>query len=238
MNGINYEYIKNKEDITVVFLHGWGLTGNAFNQIISRLDERLSVLKVDLPGFGLSREPESYFDTYEYSYQIFLLLKKLNINKIIFVGHSFGGRLVILLSSVFGLDIKCSILTSSAGLIRFNLLRWLKVKKYKFFKWLVSKKIIGSRFLNNSGSDDYKNASLRMKAVLRNVVNQDLICFVKKIQVDVILVWDKKDKDTPYWICKKIFRCVKTSKIINYKSGGHFTVFYNIVKFTNILNDM
>ena len=84
MNGINYEYIKNKEDITVVFLHGWGLSGNAFNQIISRLDERLSVLKVDLPGFGLSREPESYFDTYEYSYQIFLLLKKLNINKLIF----------------------------------------------------------------------------------------------------------------------------------------------------------
>ena len=232
--GINYNYIKIDSDITIVFLHGWGLSGKSFNKIISNI-ENVSMLQVDLPGFGKSDNPKEYFDTYEYSYQIFLLLKRLGINKIVFVGHSFGGRLSILLSSVFGLDIVGCVLTSSAGLNRFGLVKWIKIKKYKLIKKMVDKKILNSKMLQSYGSVDYKNANSVLQKVLVRVVNQDLKNYTKLINVRTLLVWDKKDEVTPYWICRKMHRNICNSKIVVLNKGGHFVAFYNAVKFSNLL---
>ena len=105
MLNLHYEYKNLGSDLTIVFLHGWGIDGNSFNRIIDRLKD-VSILKIDFYGFGKSSEPYEYFDTYEYAYQIFLLLKKLNISKAIVVGHSFGGRVAILLSSIFKISIR------------------------------------------------------------------------------------------------------------------------------------
>ena len=127
---LNFDYINNGTDKIIVFLHGWGCSKNIWNKIINKLNN-VSILNIDLFGFGESDEPRDYFDTYEYSYQIFLLLKKLDIKNIVFVGHSFGGRLAILLSSIFDLSISGCVLTSSAGLNKFNLVKWVKIKWYK-----------------------------------------------------------------------------------------------------------
>jgi len=234
MRKINFEYIDNGNDVAYVFLHGWGLSGNSFDKIISLMGD-VSFLKIDLPGFGKSNIPKDYFDTYEYSYQIFLLLKRLNLRKIILVGHSFGGRLSILLSSVFCLSVEFCVLTSSAGLNRFSLIKWFKIKKYKLIKWLVEKRIFKAGILSKYGSKDYQSARPSMKRILMRVVNQDLKIFLARIDALVFLVWDKKDKDTRYWICKKIFRRVKQSEIINLINGGHFCAFYNKNKFAKIL---
>lgn len=234
MIGINYNYIKSDSDITIVFLHGWGLSGKSFNKIIGNI-ENFSMLKVDLPGFGGSNNPKEYFDTFEYSYQIFLLLKCLKINKIVLVGHSFGGRLGILLSSVFGLDVVGCVLTSSAGLNRFSLVKWLKIKKYKFIKKLVDKKILNSKMLQGYGSVDYKNANPVLQKVLIRVVNQDLKSYAKLIGVKTLLVWDKKDEATPFWICRKFHRHICNSKVVVMNKGGHFVAFVNVLKVSNLL---
>ena len=101
---MNYEFVNNNTELTVLFLHGWGLSGKSFDAIINRM-KQVSYIKVDLFGFGNSEEPKSYFDVYEYAYQIFLLLRKNNVNKVVIVGHSFGGRLAIILSSIFDIDV-------------------------------------------------------------------------------------------------------------------------------------
>ena len=139
---MNYEYVNNNSGITVVFLHGWGLNGDSFNKIISGLNGNFSILKVDLPGFGRSQNAKDYFDTHEYAYQIFLLLNKINIKNIILVGHSFGGRLAILLTSIYNINVSNLILTSSAGINRFDIKKWMKVKWFKFIKLLTKIKLI------------------------------------------------------------------------------------------------
>ena len=97
MSELNYNYIDKGSKKTIVFLHGWGLSGEVFDKCVFAMPS-VSTITIDLYGFGKSYEPKDYFDTFEYSYQIFLLLKKLNIDNIIIVGHSFGGRLGIILS--------------------------------------------------------------------------------------------------------------------------------------------
>ena len=231
VNGLSYEYKNNQSDITIVFLHGWGMSGDCFEKIVHGVQD-YSTLTLDLYGFGNSIEPQDYFDTYEYSYRVFLLLKMLDIKNIVLVGHSFGGRLSILLSSIFEIDVRGIVLASSAGLNRFSIVKWLKIKKYKITKWLVKHKVLKEQVLEKFGSRDLKNAKPILKQVLKKVVCQDLSYLLKNINIKTLLIWDKKDKETPYWICKKFNKTIPLAKSKFYNTGRHFSIFYNVNKFS------
>ena len=237
MKDIYYKYFKCGSEKTVVFLHGWGMCGDCFLNIASKLDNA-NWMTIDLMGFGKSKLTEDYFDAYEYAYQIFLLLKRMSIGNIILVGHSFGGRLSILLSSVFDLDVRGLVLTSSAGLNRFELIKWLRVKTYKTLKCLAKHNLVNKRVLNKFGSNDYRAASGELQRVLLRVVNQDLGMWLKLINCKTKLVWDKKDTETKFWICKRLNKNIKNSSIVVFKTGEHFTAFKNPYKFAEIINNL
>lgn len=236
---INYEHKNYKDTPTIVFLHGWGLSGSFFDGIESKLNSDVSVLKIDLPGFGLSEMPLEYFDTYEYAYQVFLLLNRLRVDNVILVGHSFGGRLSILLSSIYNINICGMILTSSAGLNRFNLIKYLKIKIYKFAKKNLRKGNAGKLILRKFASVDYLRADGNLRNVFVRVVNQDLRNFAKMIKsIPVMLVWDRRDKETRFWICKKLHKLINGSKVILFRGGGHFVAFKNQYKFASVIRDI
>ncbi len=234
---LNYT-LSGKGDKTVVMLHGWGMSSKAFSVLESELSDYAKCLIVDFYGFGCSDNPPEYFDTYEYAYQIFLLLKKLDINEIVLVGHSFGGRVAIILSSVFDINISGLMLTSSAGFNKFNLIKTLKIWKYKAVKMLVNRGVVKSDVLKKYGSSDYKKLSNEMRAIFTRVVSQDLSHLLKNINVKTKLFWAKDDKETPIWICKKINKRIKNSSKIVYNSGGHFVYLKRINRFLSELKSM
>lgn len=235
---LDYNLTNGDNNLCYVFLHGWGMKKEYFDKIISQLDVNGQILSLDFFGFGNSTEPKEYFDTYEYAYYIYLKLKKLNIKSIVLIGHSFGGRIAILLSSLFDIDVKALILTSSAGINYCNVKNKLKILRYKFCKTLVKLKLLKKDRLNKFGSADYKNCNEVMKSVFVKVVNQDLRKHLKNIKCNTILVWDKKDKETPYIIAKILYKNINNSKIINYKNGGHFVFLYNISKFSQLIDNV
>lgn len=232
---INYEYINNNKR-TLVLLQGWGLDKSVYDRLVHFFCNKYSVLAVDFPGFGESETPSDYYDTYEYAYQIFLLLKKLNIDEVCLVGHSFGGRVSIILSSMFDINIKGMVLTASAGLNRFSLIKTIKIYKYKLCKKLHSRGLLKNWKSDSHGSSDYIKLDDNMKKVFVKVVNQDLHYLLKRIKTNLYLMWDKNDDATPYWICRKIQSCIKVNETIITKNYGHFTAFYNINKFIYLCN--
>lgn len=207
---------------TIVMLHGWGMSSKSFELVEQEFKTKAKCLVVDFYGFGNSDMPPNYFDTYEYAYQLFLLLSQLGCNKIVLIGHSFGGRVAIILSSVFNLDICGLVLTASAGLNRFSVLREARVLKYKILKKLSQRGLVKKENLKKYGSSDYKKLDNDMKSVFRNVVRQDLSHLLVKICVPTRLYWARDDKETPFWICKKLHKFIKYSQIKVCKNGGHF----------------
>lgn len=220
---------------TVVMLHGWGLNGKAFDVLHRAIESKAKCLIVDFYGFGESGEPESYYDTYEYAYQIFLLLSRLNIKKIILVGHSFGGRVAIILSSIFDIDICGMVLTSSAGLNRFSLKKSLKILRYRLCKYLSRIGLIKKDSLSKFGSSDYKKLSNNLKKNFVKIVRQDLKNLLKKINVSTSLFWAKDDSETPMWICRKLHSNIKGSEVMLSASGGHFVYLKKPNKFYKIV---
>ena len=108
---IAYNMIDNNAEKIFSFLHGWGsnkeLMALAFNKVFCNYNH----LYIDLPGFGASPN-EVFLTTQDYANIISLFLQACNIakeNRII-AGHSFGGKIALLLDSEI-------ILLSSAGIL-------------------------------------------------------------------------------------------------------------------------
>ena len=92
---INYSYYSNKSDIGLVFLHGWGQNIEMMMGIAKPFIKKYDVLLIDLPGFGLSEEPNEVWDLYEYADMVNGLVNELKMKNVILIGHSFGGKISI-----------------------------------------------------------------------------------------------------------------------------------------------
>ena len=162
---INYKFINNG-GVVNVFLHGWGRSSSDFYEIIKDLNIK-SWLSIDFPPFGKSDEPKNW-SVFTYANMLISLLRRLKIEKVNLIGHSFGGRVAIIVAGMEKNMVEKLILVDSAGMKpKRNLKTRYQILKYKVFKKM---RFNTSKF----GSTDYKNLSENMKRVFSNIVNTNL----------------------------------------------------------------
>ena len=95
---INYKSYGSGEDI--VLLHGWGQNIEMMEPLAKKIpDHRITI--IDLPGFGLSNEPDEAYSVYDYTEFLHEFFKEMGIKKPTLIGHSFGGRLSIIYASKY-----------------------------------------------------------------------------------------------------------------------------------------
>lgn len=228
-----YEIIGNTKENVVLFLHGWGADCTSFKGVVFNLPKNnISYLIVDFPGFGKSAEPERSYSVLDYAEEIIELLDNLKIKKVTIVGHSFGGRVGIVLASKFAERVNKLILVDSAGVIEGRGVKYhLNVWWYK-----LKVKLFGRTKVKQSGSDDYKALkSDVMRETFKKVVNEDLLDLSKNITNSTILIWGDKDKSTTLNAGRKLNRAIKNSKLIVLKGAGHFCFLDKPTEFVYIL---
>lgn len=230
-------YLTNEGDFsTIVFLHGWGMNASSFDCVKSNLSNDSQVLTLDFFGFGESENPPEYFDTYEYAYSVFLLLNKLQVKNIVLIGHSFGGRVSIVLSSIFKLNLNKLILTSSAGVNFFSFKKFIKINIYKIIKRISIHIKCFNNLKSKFGSYDYKGLDIDMRKVFVRIVNQDLKYLLKYIRTDTLLFWDKYDNVTPFRIAKVLNKLICQSKIMLKNNGKHYVFMKNNYSFAQLID--
>jgi pimeloyl-ACP methyl ester carboxylesterase len=206
-----------------LLLHGWGGNLNSFRTFEKGLIKSgFSVLTLDFPCFGGSEMPPETFSLIDYYKIVSELLMAENLSSVSVVGHSFGGRVAIMLASFEPEKVKKLVLVDSAGIKpKFSLSKKLKVLRYKFLKSLKNKGII-KRDLTVYGSSDYKALPESVKPVFSRIVNTDLTNMLKNISAPTLIVWGKKDTETPLYMAKKLNKKIKDSAIIAFEDCGHF----------------
>ncbi len=255
----------------LIFLHGWGSNLRVFDTIISNIKSDYNIYALDLPGFGQSPEPLSDWSIFEYADMVKNFALNLNINNPIILGHSFGGRLGIILSSensnthlnkndcsisipskpdtlLYGstnLSVRNLVLINSAGIIPKRSLSYkYKVGKYKIIKKIKDFKIIDfafgdliSAYMSQAGSSDYRNASQRMKNILKKAVNEDLSGLMPHINIPSLLIWGDKDTATPLSDGKKMANLIPNSKLVVFENATHYSFLDKPIEFQNALLD-
>lgn len=217
---------RNGRGAELLFLHGWGADKNIF-----KLADKLrgfTVTRVDFYGFGDTSAPPFPVNLDYFVSAVEEIMRFYNMEDVIVVGHSFGGRVAIKLaknSRVAGL-----VLVDSAGLKpKRTLGYYIKVGVYKILKKL--------KIAVSMGSEDYKKLSGSMKKTFVNVVNEDLTKLTKSITQPTMLIWGEKDRVTPLYMMRKLEKNIKKHVSVIFENCGHFCFLEEPTRFYSLITE-
>ncbi len=233
INGLNINYICEGEGKCVVLLHGWGSSIVPFKATIELLKKAYKVIAMDMPGFGQSDEPKESWCVDDYADFVIEFLGKLNIKSAIFLGHSFGGRVIIKLFERDSLpfEIPKIILVDSAGVKpKKTFSQKVKIATYKTGKKILNTRIAKKLFpdaldtlQSKSGSADYRAASPVMRQTMVRVVNEDLTHLFPKVSPPTLLIWGENDSATPVSDALILEKMMPDAGKVILKNCGHFS---------------
>lgn len=225
----------------VVILHGWGCNHTTVRSIASYLEDVKRVFCVDLPGHGLSDEPQEVWGTSEFSGLIGKFINTLGLQNPSLVGHSFGGRTSIHYATENG--IKKLVLVDSAGITPRRSLRYYwKVYTYKATKkilmWLYGEgkgKEKIEKAIKKKGSADYQAASPMMRAIMSKCVNEDLKHLLPEIKAPTLLIWGENDTATPLGDAKIMEKGIPDAGLVSFPGCGHYSFLDNPYQFRAVI---
>ncbi|WP_416197560.1 MAG: Pimeloyl-ACP methyl ester carboxylesterase [Sporanaerobacter sp.] len=243
IEGIDINYIVEGNGPNVLLLHGWGANIDTMMPIFNLLVKNFRVYAIDFPGFGQSEEPREVFGVYDYARITKKFIDNFNMDEVILIGHSFGGRVSIVLSSQYKNLVKKMILIDSAGLIpKRGAKYYIKVYSFKVLRALyntlffwVDKKERMEKFYKKFGSTDYQNSSGIMRKILVKVVNEDLKPLLKEIEASTLLIWGDKDTATPLYMGKIMENEIRDSGLVVLEGAGHYSYLDSFGRFSIIL---
>lgn len=239
IDGLNIYYEKKgKTGKTVLLLHGWGQNSKMMFFISDFLKEHFVTYNFDLPGFGESDEPKEVFDVDKYCEIIRSFVVKKKIDNPIIIGHSFGCR--IALKYAYKYPVYKMVLTGAAGIRpKRTIAYYLKVYSYKLIKKILSIKgfeKIKEKYINNAGSQDYKETSGIMRQTFVKIVNEDLRPLLKDIKTPTLLVWGEKDEAVPLEMGKIMEKEMVDATLVIFEGDNHFA-YYNESRRFNLVLD-
>lgn len=209
---IAYDVVNPEKSKTLIFLHGWGSNKELMKQAFSKTMDAFRHVYIDLPGFGKSTCNRPLV-TEDYANIMELFLAQINANQDhIVLGHSFGGKVALLLNP------QILILVGSAGI---PVPKPLKVKvKIALFKLL---KFVGlSKLRSLFVAEDAKTLSEIMYQTFKNVVNEDLTYEFKEYSGKALLCWGREDTATPLFTAEKINNLITDSRLAVFEGDHYF----------------
>lgn len=239
IHGLNINEVIIGEGEPVLMLHGWG----ANSDLLTPLGERLAPLGFriympDLPGFGGSDEPPQAWTIYDYVAFVLAYLDHHGLERVYLFGHSFGGRLGLILGADHSTRIIKMTLADAAGLRpKTPMLPQIRLKAYKGIRDGLN--AVGLKSVSDSlrgwynkryGSTDFNAVSGVMRQTFVQVVNEDLRGYAARVQVPVLLIWGEADEDTPLWMGQELEKLIPDAGLVTYPGAGHYSYLENPVQ--------
>lgn len=239
---LNYTDTGCPDGHPVIVMHGWGCNLTTVRSISAILEPGMRVLSLDLPGHGKSQEPPAIWGVEEYTRLVEKFISMLGLDRVSLIGHSFGGRISILLSSRQPYVDKVVLVDAAGVKPRRKPAYYVKVYTYKTLKHLLPL-LLGKKkggellesYRRSRGSADYGNASPVMRGILSKCVNEDLTAVMPSIKAPVLLVWGKEDTATPLSDAHVMERLIPDAGLVAFDGCGHYSFLDNPFGFRNVL---
>lgn len=228
---IYYEKHGSKKQ-SIIILPGWGDNRKTFYYLINYLKKYFTIYILDYPGFGNSVINKT-LTIFDYANIINEFVVKLNLENSILIGHSFGGRIISILTTMYNIKYKKIILINVAGLKEHKIKLFFKTIIYKLLKlvkcFLPNKlKIKYQNYLfKKFASRDYKVLPHNLYKTFQNVVKENLKKYYKQINIDTLIIWGANDTITPLKMGYKLNKLIKKSYLIKLEFLNHFPYLEN-----------
>lgn len=85
----------NKGDIALIFIHGWSCDSRYWKDQIAYFNDGYQVVTIDLAGHGHSSAERDIYTMEAFANDVRAVVEKLELKKVILIGHSMGGAVII-----------------------------------------------------------------------------------------------------------------------------------------------
>jgi pimeloyl-ACP methyl ester carboxylesterase len=230
--GIETACLTGGEGPVLLMLHGWGASAALVWPLASLLAARgLRVIVPDLPGFGETAPPSEAWGVTDYAKFMVALADHFGLDRFHLFGHSFGGRIGLVMGAHYPGRIKSLVLVDAAG-VRPALPAPVRLRQsvYRSTRSLLRSLALNTLadhliewYAKRYGSPDYQQTSGSMRETFVRVVNEDLLATASEIPVPVLLIWGELDTDTPLAQGKRLEAAIPDAGLVVLEGAGHYS---------------
>jgi pimeloyl-ACP methyl ester carboxylesterase len=237
-------YPPQGDGAAVLALHGWGGHSGLMIPVAERLAPLgYRVFAPDLPGFGQSALPPATWGVSDYVAFVVAYMDANELDQVFLIGHSFGGRLGLVLGAEHTSRIRKMALVDSAGVsprrsfasrARLSLYKSIRDALYKIGAKSSANRL-GAWYGQHYGSADYQSAGALRETFVR-VVNEDLLPYAARVACPTLLFWGEKDEDTPLWQGQLLEKTIPDAGLIVYSGAGHYSYLEHLSEFVYVID--
>jgi pimeloyl-ACP methyl ester carboxylesterase len=228
----------------IVFVHGWSLDKSIWNDQVKVFSAKYKVVTIDLAGHGESGRSRKNYTMELFGEDVASVVNKLKLEKVILVGHSLGGSVVIeaaniLKGKVIGLIGADTFQKFEEGEPADRAEQYLTTFKSNFVG--SAKDYASLLFLPNADTLLVNRVAEKMSSanpkiaidVMRNSYEYNSIASIKKLNVPIISINCEKfpvklEENRKY---------VKSFELKKMNGVGHFVMLEDPTKFNQLLNE-
>lgn len=236
-------YTDEGQGPVMLMIHGFAGSFYNFQAVTEQMRDSFRVIRVDLPGMGLSDFRQSgdgtdYFREYKDFFRVFM--DSANVDSCIVIGNSLGGLMASLVAISFPEKVKGLVLLNSAGYDMKNVLKkgagplrwgWFRNLAERGLPMYIVKYSVTYPFADKSKVDptefpiDY--ALVNRKGVLTSLIDlassgqePDTSAFAR-IKTPSLIIWGKEDNIIPVDHAERFKRDLSNSQMKIYSPCGH-----------------
>jgi pimeloyl-ACP methyl ester carboxylesterase len=237
---IHYKDTGPKEAPVLLLLHGFGSSLQTWDVWAEKLDKKYRVIRLDLPGFGLTGpSPSDDYSELNDLNTVTRFVDSLGITDLSVVGHSMGGKIAWTFAAAHAERVKALVLMAPDGFPQpeaigtkpYAMPAIMGVMKYSLPKYFVRKSIEPAFVDLNELDDQLVNRYHDMlrapgvRAAILARANQtiytDPVPRLKQIKAPTLLIWGEEDKMIPSSNAKSYAAVLENSETVLIPKLGH-----------------
>jgi pimeloyl-ACP methyl ester carboxylesterase len=231
----------------VLLLHGWGISLQEMLPVAEQLaPQGFQCHLLDFPGFGSSDLPPEPWDVPRYAAFVKAYLQSTGLPYVHLIGHSFGGRVSIVLAADHPEWVNKLVLVDSAGVRPrpSNKMKVYYASRKVIFTLLklpllrVLEPSVRAWFWRKFGSADAQAAMGKSPILLetfKRVVGQDLVPYARRIQAPTLLIWGDQDQDTPLYQAQILEQAIPNAGLVLFEGTGHYAYLERLPHFIRVV---
>ena len=224
----------------VIFLHGFGASLHTWEPWAAELAKGLRVIRIDLPGSGLSLPDPTSDYTDRRSLQIInALMDKLGLARASLVGNSIGGRIAWTFAGTYSARVDKLVLVSPDGFaspgfeygrtpdVPFMARAMLVCLPKPLLVMSLKPAYANPATMTDALATRYHNLMLApgsrdaLLARMAQTVLVDPLPILKQITAPTLLVWGEQDAMIPFANSNDYLKAIKGAKRVSFKGVGH-----------------
>ncbi len=229
-----------KDGPAVIMLHGFGSSLHTWEPWARALDDDYRIIRVDLPGSGLSEpDPTDDYTDGRTMQVIIALMDRLEVGRASFIGNSIGGRIAWRFAAENPERVEKLVLISPDGFEspgntygqKPEIPALARAMQYVLPKPLLRTNLAAAygdpKTLTDTTVDRYYDLMLApgvrraMLARMEQTVREDPVPLLRRIRAPVLLVWGEKDAMIPFSNAADYTKVLPHSRLVAFPGLGH-----------------